>query len=100
MSVHPRSINVSWEPPPEGEQNGEITGYVIHYTRVGSNNTMRDVITTGSRTTLALSGLDAFVNYLVEVAARTVNGTGPFSDPMIEESGHEGECKLIHLAKC
>ena len=39
-----------------------------------------------------ISGLVAYVNYSVIVAAMTVNGTGPFSDPpVIGRSGEDGE---------
>ena len=87
-SAHPGSLNITWEPPPEIERNGPITDYVIHYSRVGSNFTMDDIVT--SRRTYRITELLPFVNYSVEIAAVNVNGTGPFSDPIIELSGHEG----------
>ena len=88
-SHDPTSLNVSWQPPPQRNCN-EIIGYVINYTRVGSHDTMSVNVTSG--TTHTISGLVAYVNYSVTVAAMTVNGTGPFSDPyVVERSRVDGE---------
>jgi len=76
---------VSWQPPSEEDHNGVITSYVIQYTRVGTSDTMSVTVTSG--TTHTISGLVAFVEYSVEVAAMTVNGTGPFSNAMVQTSG-------------
>ena len=42
-----------------------------------------------SETTLTIAGLVPFVDYLVRVAAMTVNGTGTFSDPETQTSGQD-----------
>ena len=101
MSAHPASLNISWEPPPEIDQNGPITDYVIRYSRVGSNVTMDETVT--SRNIYTITELSPFVNYSVEIAAVNVNGTGPFSDPIVELSGREGReiyvaaiCSLLY----
>ena len=89
-SHDPASLQVSLQPPLEINRNGPITGYVIQYTRVGSSDMMSVNVTSGTRRTL--SGLVAYVNYSVIVAAMTVNGTGPFSDPpVVGRSGEDGE---------
>ena len=89
MSAHPASLNISWEPPPEINQNGPITDYVIRYSRVGSNVTVNEIV--ASRSIYTITELLPFVNYSVEITAINVNGTGPFSDPVVELSGHEGK---------
>ena len=86
--VHPGSLNISWLPPEEIGQNGPITGYEIQYIMVRSNETMTESVT--NRNMHILTELFAFVIYSIEVAAVTINGTGPYSNPIIEESGHEG----------
>ena len=86
---HPASLTISWQLPPEKDHNGRITGYVIQYTRVGSNDTMSVNVTSG--TTHTMSELVPNIAYSVEVAAMTVNGTGPFSDAIIGTSGEVGE---------
>ena len=87
-NAHPGSLNITWLPPEEIGQNGPITGYEIQYTMVGSSDTMIEDVT--SHNMSILTGLIAFVNYSIEIAAMTVNGTGPYSNPIIGESGHEG----------
>ena len=93
-SHNPASLNVSWRVPVQRDCNGPITGYVIQYTRVGSSDMMSVNVTgeTNGTTVMTISGLVAYVNYSVIVAAMTVNGTGPFSDPpVVGRSGEDGE---------
>ena len=92
MSAHPGSLELSWQPPPEIDQNGPITGYEIQYTNVESNVTMNEIISSGN--TYAITELLPFDNYSVVMAAITINGTGPFSTPVTELSGHEGKGSL------
>ena len=81
---------VSWQPPPVIDHNGMITGHVIQYTRVGSSDIMSVNVNNG--TTHTISGLVAYVDYSVTVAAMNVNGTGPFSNPpVVNRSGEDGE---------
>ena len=71
-SHNPASLKVSWQLPPNRDRNGPITGHVIQYARVGSSDMMSVNVTSG--TTHTISGLVAYVNYSVIVAAMTVNG--------------------------
>ena len=92
-SVNPASMMVSWRLPIQRYRNGPITGHVIQYTRVGSSGIVSVSVTSG--TTHTISGLVAYVNYSVIVAAMTVNGTGPFSDPpVVGRSGKVGKLDL------
>ena len=94
-SHNPASLNVSWQPPPNGNRNGPITGYTINYTRDRSSD-VRSINVTGETsgtTVITISKLAPYVNYSVVVAAMTVNGTGPYSDPPVV--GRSGEdCEL------
>ena len=93
-SHDPASLIVSWRLPPNRDRNGPITSHVIQYTRVGSSDIMSVNITSGTR--YIISGLVAYVNYSVIVAAMTVNGTGPFSDPpVVGRSGEDGELTTL-----
>ena len=89
-SVNPASLRVSWELPSTINYNGPITGHVIRYTGGGTSD-MRNV---NSGTTHTISGLVAFVNYSVTVAAVTVNGTGTFSNPVVQRSGEDSELNI------
>ena len=94
-SYNPASLNVSWQPPSEIDHNGPITGYVINYTRIESRDMMSVNVNDSHRHILL--ELVAYVNYSVIVAAMTVNGTGPFSDPpMVVRSGEDGELNQLH----
>ena len=86
-SVNPASLMVSWQLPLEIDRNGVITGHVIQYTRNGTS----DIMNINNGTTHTIPGLVAFVDYSVTVAARTVNGTGPFSNPVVQRSGEDGD---------
>ena len=93
-SVNPASLKVSWKRPPNIDRNGPITGYIIQYTRIGSNDTISENVNSG--TTYTITGLVAYVNYSVVVAAVNVNGTGPFSNRVVRMSGEDGELSIIH----
>ena len=95
-TVNPASLNVSWQPPLDINHNGPITGYVIQYTRVGSN--VKTIENVTSKVTYTISGLDAYVNYSVMVAALNTNGSGPFSDPVVGRSGDNGKWLANKLA--
>jgi len=95
-SVNPASLTVSWQQPPIIHHNGPLTGHVIQYTRVGSSNLMSVTVTSG--TTYTISGLVALVIYSVRVAAKNVNGTGPFSSPLLQQVSGDG--RLNKLAIC
>ncbi|XP_010215865.1 PREDICTED: netrin receptor DCC [Tinamus guttatus] len=72
------NIKVSWLPPPPGTQNGFITGYKIRHRKT----TRRGEIETLEPNNLwyLFTGLDKGSQYSFQVAAMTVNGTGPPSD--------------------
>ncbi|GFT51976.1 neogenin [Nephila pilipes] len=72
------SIIIRWEPPPKEFQNGIITGYKI---RVKKKNGNGETFTTdGNRRLYALVELEKGVQYMVKMAALSVNGSGPFTD--------------------
>ena len=91
-SVNPSSLRVSWDPPPEIDHNGVIIGYVIEYTRVETSDIMIETVT--YETSYYLSVLVPFVVYSVRVAAITVNGTGPFSDAVVQTSGQDSKFSI------
>ena len=79
IHVNSNKLKVSFNPPPIIDHNGQLTGYVIQYNRVGSGD-IKSVTT--KYTTMSIS-LSRLANYSVTVAAMNVNGTGPFSDPVV-----------------
>ena len=63
------------------QQNGPVTGYVVrYYTTCGADRNVQNksVVTTGD----IIDGLTPDTEYVFQVAAVNVNGTGPFSEPI------------------
>ena len=89
-SINPASLMVSWEPPIEIDHNGPITGYIIQYTRVKLSE-MISVNVSGGTTHIIISGLVGSADYSVTAGAINVNGTGPFSSPLVILSGVSGK---------
>ena len=92
-SINPASLMVKFQQPPLIDHNGPITGHVIQYTRVGSQIVTSETVT--SETTHTISGLLAYVDYSVTVAAVNINGTGRFSNPVVQKSGQDSELNVI-----
>ncbi|KAJ6643801.1 Neogenin [Pseudolycoriella hygida] len=73
------SITMRWEPPPEEEQNGPITGYKIRY-RKQKQKTVQVATSPANARRYELTDLDRMGAYQVKIAAMTINGTGPFTE--------------------
>ena len=98
-TINPASLIVSWQPPPVIDHNGPLTGHVIQYSRVGSSDMMNDDVTSG--TTHTISGVVAYSNYSVKVTAVNDQGTGPFSNPVVQVSGEDGRlCYMDPNLQC
>ena len=65
---------------------------------VGSGGEINETITSGD--TYILTGLSLLVNYSVQVAATTINGTGPFSTSVIVMPIYGGKCEKKHPRVC
>ncbi|XP_017158714.1 netrin receptor DCC, partial [Poecilia reticulata] len=73
-----RSIKVSWQPPPRSAQNGIITAYKIKYRKTGRRGDQEAI--EPNNFWYLFTGLEKGSQYSFQVAAMTVNGTGPSSD--------------------
>ena len=73
--------------------NRPITGYVIQYGRIGSDDNM--ILNVPGGTALTISGLFACVEFSVTMAAVNAEGTGPFSKPMTATSGEDSELNCV-----
>ena len=93
-SNDPASLKVSWQPPMESH-NVPITGYVIQYNKDGSQDMIKDIKSI-SGTTHTIPKLIPCTKYSVKVAAMNADGTGPFSEAVVEISGEDGNL-LLHI---
>ena len=94
MDTDPAMLSVRYKPVQRSLRNGDVTGYEIRYTRVGTGVSQMITVDGGSSDGLRTSvipELVAFTSYSVEVAAFNVNGTGPFSDSMTGLSGQDSK---------
>ncbi|XP_056601741.1 netrin receptor DCC isoform X2 [Triplophysa dalaica] len=76
--VYSRSIKVSWQPPPAHAQNGFITGYKIRHRKTGRRGEQEAL--EPNNLWYLFTGLEKGSQYSFQVAAMTVNGTGPISE--------------------
>ena len=88
-SIVPASLRVQWEPPSD-IQKGSITGYVIQYSRIGSNDE-KTINMRGETTEYTIQNLVAFEGYSVRVATIKDNKTFPFSDDVVENAGEDSK---------
>ena len=75
-------VSLSWREVPCVQQNGPITGYIVrYYATCGADRNVlqsQSVVTTGS----TIDGLTPITEYVFQVAALNVNGSGPFTEPI------------------
>ena len=74
----PTRLNVSWTAPTNTGKPA-ITDYDVQY-RKGTTGTFTDWPHTGTAVTTTITGLTAGASYQVQVRAKNVEGTGPWSD--------------------
>ncbi|XP_064626984.1 tyrosine-protein phosphatase Lar-like isoform X3 [Lineus longissimus] len=94
------SIQVTWKPPPEKDQNGVITSYTILYSEAksggGVNDAMRAVTEASDRTYIIRYGLRRWTMYKIWMLASTRVGDGPTSDPIMIRTDESAD--VVHLA--
>ncbi len=89
MATGTTTANVSWTPPDSNLQNGVIVYYIVMLTDVMFG--MPDRVYNVTLTSFNFSGLEEYATYECEVAAGTVGGLGPFSDPEIFTTFEDGK---------
>lgn len=100
MDIDPAMLRVTYDEVPEQFQNGIVSGYVVRYIRVDANDStqiMEAEVDGRSTSEFDISGLVAFTNYSVMVAAVNPKGMGPFSDAIFSMSGQDSELFLVQI---
>ncbi|XP_064477865.1 protein sidekick-like isoform X1 [Ornithodoros turicata] len=75
------SIMLQWQPPLEGERNGQLLGYTVRYKLAGYAPVPWATLNVTATTTL-LSDLIVWQTYAIQVAAFNEKGLGVFSEPI------------------
>ena len=79
------------DPPLREHQNGIITGYDVIVTQASNGNR---VDTSSTTSIVIVSSLTPYTLYLVNVKAKTVNGTGPASESYSVSTLETGKTKI------
>lgn len=88
------NVTLTWDTPPLVEQNGYLTGYSVNYsTGAGPWHTVRGV----KEPHVTLSGLQPHTEVAVRVAAVNVNGTGPYTVPLVLQTPANSEWRCQEL---
>ena len=76
-------VFLRWRVVPCVQQNGPVTAYIVcYYTTCGADRNVqqnKSVVTAGG----IIDGLTPNTEYVFQVAAVNVNGTCPFSEPIM-----------------
>ena len=75
-------------PPPDQDQNGIITGYIIEYF---SSRETESILIEIDSTQYMLEAVP-YTNYTLRVAALNSAGQGPFSEYLLVETLQDGTC--------
>lgn len=89
-------ILIFWNPPPLVNQNGIITSYQVMITNLNKTNSSAITINTNTTSYVAM-GLQINTLYNFEVAAMTIIGLGPFSDPVSSQTFEDGQFLFAYL---
>ena len=87
MAQSPTQVMLSWSPPPRVNINGDLQYYAVKVTEV---ETSRQWTFYSVNTFITVGGLHPYYNYCSQVAAHTVIGNGPFTDPFYVQTEETG----------
>lgn len=85
----PSSLTLAWEEPSSELRNGVITSYFITLTELPDLVHVANI--TSSTAGVEISGLSPHTDYVLQVAASTSIGTGPFSPTTFISTAEDGE---------
>ena len=80
--VNSTEVSLTWKEVPCVQQNGPITGYLVrYYTTCGADNNVQQH-KSGTTMEDIVDYLTPSTEYVFQVVAVNVNGTGPFTEPI------------------
>ena len=81
-ALSPRSINISWQPPPGEERNRQTIDYYINVTHF--NGSSDPYVTTAVSTNVLVHSLHPNYIYQCSVAPRVSSGLGPSTHVLLK----------------
>lgn len=85
-------ITASWQLPPKGFRNGNITGFKLFYKKKDSDGSPTNTtIVDGNNLTKTVTGLEKYTEYEFYVLAFTSVGDGPNSSMKTERTKEDGK---------
>ena len=92
LALSSTSLVLMWDLPQLEQQNGPIVGYSVRVTRVDSG----DIFEWDTNSTVVtIDSLVPYTLYEWRVAAQTIAGTGPFSNPLTEQTLPDGKYLMM-----
>ena len=82
------SITVQWKPVDCIHRNGDLTGYSVQYGEVSSTEPVSGLQEVANRRA-TITGLTPSTEYAVSAAAINDNGTGVYSDEVVQKTAGE-----------
>ena len=76
ISIIPRSVSLTWDPPPPENRNGIIISYTINLTEGETGQILQIFAETNN---LTIDSLRPFTAYILSITATTSVGVGSFS---------------------
>ena len=89
-----RTAVLTWDPPPDEEQNGVVINYVINVTEAKSGVNFQ---LSSTNTSLFVNTLQPFTTYNFLIAAATSVGVGPFSRLFTLQTPEDGRPSLFTM---
>ncbi|KFD70875.1 hypothetical protein M514_01174 [Trichuris suis] len=125
-AISPQELKVIWEPPPKNQQHGLISSYQVFWELASTEDNVNIVehgddddsdeddddddeeALSGSLTqsadkqrSVTIGNLKPYTQYRVTVAAGTVKGYGPRSEPVIAQTNDDGRSyEVAAMANC
>ena len=90
QSVLSTSVVASWRNPSLDKQNGDIFAYTVLITSEKGNMKWTVNSTATYLSSIVLSPLEPFTVYNLTVSAVNINGSGPYSSPLVFTTAHAG----------
>ena len=91
-----RSLSLSWDPPPPGDQHGMLRHYIVNITEVETGRTIQHT-TQGPTPSIQVPLLHPYYTYQWRVSAYTV-GEGPYTSVSTLNTPEDGENSYILIS--